>query len=904
MKVERLFSSVYFSADSVKTELRETVIRTPSGTEVARESFSVPPMFSQLAGDIAATKYARKNVPSLMAGRETSFTELVSRIVTKITDYGRLWGYFSDDESVTNFHSELSYLLMNQHGAFNSPVWFNCGLDLYGISGTGGSWRWSENSSIQVEDAYTYPQSSACFILSREDTLEDIFNGVKDESHLFKYGSGAGSNFSKIRSKYEKLSGGGKSSGLLSFLKVFDSGAGATKSGGTTRRAAKMVVLDMDHPEVPDFINWKAREEQKAKILLANGIGLDDQGNPDFNGEAYQTVSGQNANNSVRITDAFMRTVDLNGLWSTTFRTTREVHKTYSAADLWKSLCQAAWECGDPGIQYHDTINKWHTCSNTGPINASNPCSEFVFLDDTACNLASLNLTKFISENGSFEIEKFCQAVRIFILAQEILVDMSSYPTKKIAENSHKFRPLGLGYANLGTLFLRWGIAYGSDEARMLAGAVTALMTGCAYQVSSEIAEDMGSFNGYRENVEPFSEVMQLHADFLDRLMSPSLVPSGVSSVLLGNFSNITAYAYVAWRKVLGATKFRNSQVTLLAPTGTIGLLMDCDTTGVEPVYSHKVFKNLAGGGQVTLVNESLEVGLKALGLNVDELVDYYQRNGTFVGSSMPVSTLPVFDTASVDKAGRTIHWSDHLKMMSAVQPFLSGAISKTVNMPFTATVEDISDAYRMGHDLGLKAVAIYRDGCKAVQPLQTEASKSKVVEKSALATRRKLPAEAKGSIFHLTIGGHKVFVTVGEYEDGTPGEVFIENSKEGSAQKTLYDTIAVLLSYCLQYGVPLEKIVRKLSFVQCDPRGPVQGHPRIKVSTSIVDLVMRVLGVKYLGMDELAHVEAEESFQEAPSVEVDVKSDAPFCTNCGHITVRNGTCYRCLNCGNSMGCS
>ncbi|HYO95959.1 MAG TPA: vitamin B12-dependent ribonucleotide reductase [Polyangiaceae bacterium] len=1045
LNVERRYTDPNVDAfDSLVWESRQSVITNPDGSVVFKmEGAEVPAKWSQLATDIVVSKYFRKaGLHGDKAKGETSVRQVVQRIAHSIRMSGeQLGGYFASKKDADTFEAELSWMMANQYGAFNSPVWFNCGLfDAYGITGSGGNWGWSEEQSaiLETENAYRQPQCSACFIQSVDDDLMGIYELVKSEARLFKYGSGTGSNFSKIRGKQEKLSGGGTSSGLMSFLEVFDRAAGATKSGGTTRRAAKMVCLDVDHPEIADFVTWKQREEKKAKALIAAGY------DSDFNGDAYRTVSGQNSNNSVRVTDEFMRAALSDGKWQTRARTTGHVVDTYEAAGLWNKIAEAAWACADPGVQYDSTINRWHTCPNSGRINASNPCSEYMFLDDTACNLSSLNLTKFLNQDGSFDIDGYRHAVGIFFLAQEILVDYSSYPTKNIAQNSHDYRPLGLGYANLGTVLMLLGIPYDSDQGRAIAGALTAILCGHAYRTSARIASSKGPFSGFFKNREPMLRVMRMHQDAayaIHRDACPDILWRAAcedwdEAVKLGE-----AFGY------------RNAQATVLAPTGTIGLLMDCDTTGIEPDFALVKFKKLAGGGYFKIVNQSVPEALRRLGyseVQIQEIVAFVSGTNTLLGAPhvsraslkargllddelgkienaipgvfdlqlafapwvvgkeayerlgvtpekmaqpgfnllkylgfseseiqeandviigrMTIEGAPylraeheaVFDCAN--RCGRTgqryLAPMSHVKMMAAAQPFLSGAISKTVNLPNDASVDEVRQIYEDGWKLGLKAVALYRDGCKASQPLSTSSkdrnevipeTEARLAQVSAVldhATRPeglrvRLPKKRRGFTQEAHVGGHKVFLRTGEYEDGALGEIFIDMHKEGAAFRSLMNCFAMSVSIGLQYGVPLETFVEQFTFTRFEPHGVVQGHPNIKFATSIVDYIFRVIGVEYLKRYDFAQVKPAEELASiedptAPkliAVEVtpapaalpqvgqsstagyeahgaldaqleEMMGDAPVCDGCGHITVRNGACYKCLNCGNSMGCS
>lgn len=675
-----------------------------------------PEGWSQLAIDIAASKYFRKlGVPGTK--HEKSVRQLVNRVVNAIIASAlRQGGYFANKKDADVFAKELKFILLSQRGAFNSPVWFNAGLwEAYKITSPSEHFAWDDKKKkIQAtQNAYERPQCSACFIQSVDDSIEGIFDLAKTEAKLFKYGSGTGSNFSKIRSKYEMTGAGGMSSGLLSFLDVLDKGAGAIKSGGTTRRAAKMVVVDIDHPEVLDFIDWKMREEKKAHMLIAAGLSSE------FEGEAYKTVSGQNANNSVRVSDAFMRAVENEKPWKLKARVTGKTLRELPSSEVWKKITHAAWMCADPGVQFHGTINKWHTCPNTDDINSSNPCSEYMFLDDSACNLASINLVKFLNEDGSFDFEAFIHTARTLFIAQEILVDYSSYPTEKIAQNSHDYRPLGLGFANLGSLLMRKGIPYDSDDGRAWAGAITSLMSGVAYLTSSEAARAKGPFAGFKKNRAAMLKVMKMHESALKNI-SWSLLPEGLEKA-----------AKNLWKGVIyNGIKhgYRNAQATVIAPTGTIGLLMDCDTTGIEPDFSLIKFKKLAGGGEIQIVNQSVETALKVLEYTPEEIASimkHVEEHNTVVGSdAIHSEDIPVFDCATGAPGQRVLSPESHLRMMAAVQPFVSGAISKTVNLPNSATEEDISKIYFMAWKLGIKAVAIYRDGSKQSQPLNMHKAK------------------------------------------------------------------------------------------------------------------------------------------------------------------------------------
>lgn len=684
------------------------------------KNVEAPEGWSQLAIDIAASKYFRKvGVPGTKS--ENSVRQMVDRVVKAITASGlKQGGYFASRKDAETFGKELKYILLSQRGAFNSPVWFNAGLwEAYGVNSPSEHFAWDEKKQVikTTSNAYERPQCSACFIQSVDDSIEGIFELAKTEAKLFKYGSGTGSNFSTIRSKYEDTSAGGKSSGLISFLEVLDKGAGAIKSGGTTRRAAKMVVVDIDHPEVLDFIDWKMREEQKAHMLIAAGLSAD------FEGEAYRTVSGQNANNSVRVTDAFMRAVQDEKPWKLKARLTGKSLRELPAREVWGRITRAAWMCADPGIQFHNTINKWHTCPKSDIIRSSNPCSEYMFLDDSACNLASINLAKFLEDSGDFDFEAFIHTARTLFVAQEILVDYSSYPTKKIAQNSHDYRPLGLGFANLGSLLMRKGVAYDSDEGRAWAGALTALMSGVAYLTSSEMSRAKGPFNGYRKNRAAMLGVMKMHERAVGKI-AWDLLPAGLDKA-----------AKNLWKGVLyNGVKhgYRNAQATVIAPTGTIGLLMDCDTTGIEPDFSLIKFKKLVGGGEIQIVNQSVEKALQSLGYTDEEIpliLRHIEDNNSVVGApGIHAEDVSVFDCATAAPGQRVLSPESHVRMMAAVQPFISGAISKTVNLPGTATEDDISRIYFLAWKLGVKAVAVYRDGSKQSQPLNMK-EKAKPVD-------------------------------------------------------------------------------------------------------------------------------------------------------------------------------
>ncbi len=786
-------------------------------------------------------------------------------------------------------------MLIHQIGAFNSPVWFNVGLpETRGY----GFFFDSETETVQPMDSgdFDHPQCSACFINSVEDRMESILDLAKTEGMLFKYGSGSGTNLSVLREENAYLSSGGRASGPLSFMKGFDAFAGVIKSGGKTRRAAKMVLLDVDHPDIEAFIWCKSKEEKKAHALIEAGYDAS------LDGEAYSSVFFQNANNSVRVSDEFMQAVVSDGEWSTRSRATEKVAKTYRARDLMRQIAEATHGCGDPGLQFDDTIHRWHTCKASGRIHASNPCSEYVFLDDSACNLASLNLMKFVGEDGSFDTEAYRAAIATFILSQEILVDHSSYPTQKIAQNSHDFRPLGLGYANLGALLMALGIAYDSDKGRAYAGCLTAILGGQAYATSAEIARQLGAFPRYAENQICFLEVIGRHRRAAAISLDSTLIP-----LALYEAAN---HCWEEAQQIAQQNGFRNAQVTVLAPCGTIGFMMDCDTTGVEPELGLIKTKSLVGGGTLTLTNGIVPQALHSLGYDsteADAIVEHIRQAGSAEGGpGLRASHIDVFDTA-FPAAGysRSIAPQGHVRMMAAVQPFLSGAISKTVNMPSTARVEDIVDTYVESWKLGLKAVAIYRDGSKWAQPLNSGKTTSSV-SLVAPAVRRKLPDERNSITHKFSVAGHEGYITVGLYPDGTPGEVFISMNKAGSTISGLMDTIAVSVSTGLQYGVPLQFYVDKFSHVRFEPSG-FTGNQQVPYAKSIVDYIFRWLGSRFLGESQPITIAEHSALlpteQEAQqSLSFRPVSDAPLCADCGGLMTRKGTCFYCNQCGSSSG--
>jgi ribonucleoside-diphosphate reductase alpha chain len=1092
---ERQFTSDTINVfEMFEYDYRTSVIRNPSG-EVVFEmtNVEVPKQWSQIATDILAQKYFRKaGVPQTdgTLGRETSAKQVAHRMANCWRVWGERYGYFATTEDAQVFYEELVYCILNQACVPNSPQWFNTGLhESYGIKGKPQGHYYVDQNDGQLKkstSAYERPQPHACFILSVDDDLVNE-GGIMDlwvrEARIFKYGSGVGTNFSNLRGEGEKLSGGGTSSGLMSFLKIGDRAAGAIKSGGTTRRAAKMVCLDLDHPEIETFIDWKVEEEKKVAALIAAGYSSD------YEGEAYRTVSGQNSNNSVRIPNEFFEKLAKGEDWELTGRMDGKVMKKVSAKALWDKISYAAWRCADPGTQYDTTINEWHTCPKGGRIRASNPCSEYMFLDNTACNLASANLRKFFNESdNSFDVKGFEYTVRLWTTVLEISVLMAQFPSKEVAQLSYDYRTLGLGYANLGSMLMVSGIPYDSDEARGIAGAITAIMTGISYKTSAEIAGILGAFPRYEENREDMMRVMRNHRaaayDAEQAYVGLSIKPQGIKAKDCPDY--LLNAACKAWDDAVEYGEkygYRNAQTTVIAPTGTIGLVMDCDTTGVEPDFALVKFKKLSGGGYFKIINQSVpqalanlkyteaeqdavikyavgaasfagapfinhqtlsekgfiadeikklddavmsafEIGfvfnvytlgeeclqrlgfkpeqyfnfdwslLKALGFTgaeIDAANDYVCGTMTIEGAPhLKEEHYPVFDCANKcgKKGERYIHPHGHIRMMAATQPFISGAISKTINLPNEAIISEIADCYHLSWELGLKACALYRDGSKLSQPLSNK-SDSKADEDasetstdsqfidvgkltvdelldelqkrmqaspdtklkrqlSRIVERKSLPTKRRGFTQKARINGQTIFLRTGEYSDNTLGEIFIDLAKEGSTLRSLMNCFAIAVSVGLQYGVPLEEFVEKFVFTKFEPAGMVD-HPNIKSTTSIVDFVFRCLAYEYLDRTDLVHVldrpevmntgtedwdePAAESKPELSDVRViassavpapkaqkapvavksenstqefmkSMQSDAPACNTCGHITVRSGTCYKCLNCGNSMGCS
>ena len=887
--------------DEIEWELRSAVIGSERGEIVFEQrDVEIPKAWSQQATNIVVSKYFRGQLGT--PEREYSIKQLIGRVVDAITQWASDKKYFASEDDLQAFSGDLKYLLVHQRAAFNSPVWFNCGFE-------------------------KAPQCSACFINSVQDTMDSILTLAKTEGMLFKFGSGTGSNLSTIRSSREVLAGGGTASGPVSFMKGYDAFAGVIKSGGKTRRAAKMVILNVDHPDIEEFINCKVEEERKAWALIDAGY------DGSFTGSAYASVFFQNSNNSVRVSDEFMRAVLDDREWQTHAVRDGRVMDTCQARDLMYQIADATYVCGDPGMQFDTTINDWHTCPNTAPINASNPCSEYMFLDDSACNLASLNLMRFTDEAGDFDPTSFTAAVRTLITAQEIIVDHASYPTKAIDRNSRDYRPLGLGYANLGALLMSRGLPYDSEAGRDYAAAITALMTGEAYAQSARIARDHGGpFAGYETNEEPFLRVMRKHRTALKDLkdVDRTNVPR-----------DLYAAAKQAWNDAVDLGEehgYRNAQATVLAPTGTIGFMMDCDTTGVEPDIALVKYKKLVGGGMMEIVNQTVPAALGRLGYEpsqVGEIVGYIDEHETIEGAPhLKDKDLPVFDCAFKPTQGeRSIHYMGHIRMIGATQPFVSGAISKTVNVPKEATVDEIQQAYIDSWRLGAKAVSIYRDGSKRTQPLNTSrAAKAGLVAAVeglvAQPVRRRLPDERQAITHKFDIAGHEGYITIGLFEDGSPGEIFLVMAKEGSTISGFADAFAQAVSYALQYGVPLQVLVDKFSHVRFEPSG-VTKNPKVRIAKSIVDYIFRWMATKFLSREAQFEagvnqpVSLEEPSAEEPKLPLDQtggngsggatsasfaaiqnQEDAPPCSTCGEIMVRSGSCYKCNNCGTTSGCA
>ena len=912
--------------DAVEWELRDALIGDPEKPAFEQRDVEFPRTWSQNATNIVAQKYFRGQLDSPQ--RERSVKEMIGRVAGTIAQWGREGGYFATDADADAFEDELTHILLHQKAAFNSPVWFNVGFE-------------------------EKPQCSACFILSVEDDMNSILAWNTKEGNIFRGGSGSGINLSNIRSSKEPLSKGGLASGPVSFMRGADAWAGTIKSGGKTRRAAKMVVLDVDHPDIQSFIWCKANEEEKAAALRDAGFDMR------LDSEHFASIQYQNANNSVRVTDEFMQAVEAGDDWDLTARTTGEALETLDARQLMRQISDAAWRCADPGVQYDSVINRWHTCPESGRINASNPCSEYMHVDDSACNLASLNLMKFRNADGTFDVDDFSHAVDVVFLAQEIVVGPSSYPTEEIGANARAFRQIGLGYANLGALLMSDGLAYDSDHGRSVAAAITALMTGRAYRQSAEIAAAMGPYDEYERNREPHNNVMRMHRDAAYEI-DGDFVEDGLLDAARRTWDEAVAFG--------DRDGYRNAQATVLAPTGTISFLMDCDTTGIEPDFSLVKYKELVGGGQMTIVNQTIPMALGTLGYadqDVDRIEAYVSENGTIIGApELSDEHLEVFDVAVGERA---ISHSGHIKMMAAVQPFISGAISKTVNLPQSASVEDIADAYTQGWKLGLKALAIYRDGSKTAQALRTDASKDQgesTEAEAAAATevaprepvRHRMPQERQSITHKFSIGAHEGYITAGKYEDGTLGEIFLTDiGKEGSTIRGMMNAFATAISIGLQYGVPLEVFVQKFSYVRFEPEG-ITRNPEIPFAKSMPDYIMRWLASRFLEDPELledlgiltaevrARREAQQSLfageaesgggnghsegnggnggtapaassQPVPAAKAMTDTPpvvpaklaggdlGPACDQCGGMMQRTGSCYTCSSCGNNTGC-
>jgi ribonucleoside-diphosphate reductase alpha chain len=867
--------------DMVEWTSRSAIIRNEKGDVIFEQTgIEAPVSWSDMAVNVVASRYFR-GAPG-RPERESGVKSLLLRVVNTLTSWGEEQGYFASNRDQEAFHDELLYLLLNQKASFNSPVWFNVGAE-------------------------PHPQCSACFILDVDDNMESILAWYAQEGMIFKGGSGAGINVSKLRSCKEPLSGGGTASGPLSFMRAADASAGVIKSGGKTRRAAKMVILNIDHPDILDFVRSKSREERKARALIREGY------DPSFEGEAYASVAFQNANHSVRVPDAFMEAEKNNEKWQTRFVVSGDVADTRNARDLLREISEAAHACGDPGLQFDTAINNMHTCPDTAPIRASNPCSEYMHLDNSACNLSSLRITAFLDKDG-FALDAFCHAVDVMITAQDIIVDKAAYPTETITRNSSDYRSLGLGYADLGSLLMSLGLPYDSEEGRALAGVITAILTGEAYSQSARIAAARGPFRGFEKNREAMLRVIRTHQRNLDRI-NASMAPE-----------ELVARARETWKTALESGEahgYANAQVTVLAPTGTVAFMMDCDTTGVEPEIALIKYKKLSGGGRLKIVNRTVARALEKLGYSTEvipNLLEKIEETGTIEGiEEVAPEHLPVFDCAFRPLLGkRFISPKGHLRMMSAIQPFISGAISKTVNLPADTTVEQIEDIFRMAWRLGLKSIAVYRDGCKGMQPVGLSGTEAG----TSLPVRRRLPIDCKSVRHKFNIAGQRGYIHTGFYDDGKVGEIFIRMAKEGSTISGLMDTIATLTSISLQYGVPLEALVYKFSHMRFEPSG-FTGNPQIPIAKSLIDYIFRYLGFNFLRKEEQqaagllstdeAAAKVESAAERSGSILVEpaildqvfnAQSDAPACRDCGAIMVRNGSCYTCLNCGSTTGCS
>ena len=976
LHIERVFSEEGQSPfDALAWDRRDAAIKNQQGDAVfEQKDVAFPESWSPLAANVVASKYFYGDVEQsgtdpAKGGREHSLRQLIHRVTRTIADWGAEQHYFATDEDGERFYDELTWLCLHQYGAFNSPVWFNVGLhQQYGVRDSGGKkifgWDESKGKAVSV-DPYRRPQASACFIISVNDSIDDIWQLMGESARLFKFGSGVGADWSRLRSSREKLSGGGQPSGPVSFMRVQDATGGTIKSGGKTRRAAIMQTLKSWHPDILEFVTAKQEEERKAWALIEEGY------DGSFNGPAYGSVAFQNVNQSVRVDDALMHSVQSGSPYKLRGVLDGEAVETIAGKDVLRKISEGTHVCGDPGVQYEDTIQRWHTCKDSGPINSSNPCSEYMFLDDSACNLASLNLRKFQREDGSFDVERYRAATRIFITAQEILVDNAGYPSRPIAENSHAYRPLGLGFANLGALLMAMGLPYDSDEGRAVAGALMAIEHGEAYARSAEIAanEKIGPFAGFAENRSSMLDVMRMHAAAVDT------IHTSCPGYLLEAARETWTYCIAAGEQF----GYRNAQATVLAPTGTIGFMMDCDTTGVEPDIALVKYKLLAGqgDGMMKIVNRSVPEALAHLGYpspEIDAIIRYVDENDTIEGApALREEHLPVFDCAFKPfKGERSIHHMGHIHMMAAVQPFISGAISKTVNMPESATVEEIADAYMRGWELELKALAIYRENSKRSQPLSTSkggntrkrqewdeessgdgvaAPEPEITEKIVYQPiRKRLPDERPSMTHKFSIAGHEGYLHIGLYPDSRmPGEIFITMAKEGSTISGLMDAFATSISIALQYGVPLADLCKKFSHMRFEPNGFTQ-NKEIPITKSIMDYIFRYLSLKFMRVPKEEETDSDHSGEEqstsgyvtrpqaqmqtqlsAPPEPVDAlvgstveafmeamegsragksnvatfrnQEDSPACPNCGSITVRSGACYSCLNCGSTSGC-
>jgi ribonucleoside-diphosphate reductase alpha chain len=888
-------------------------ITDDDGSLIFEKNLRVPETWSHTATAIYGNKYARET--------ETNVSDTVKRMISCWKKYALELGYFTT-ETIDTFTNEIHAILINQIASPNSPQWFNTGIfETYHKNGNTNETYYYFNPTTNTVNSTKHnlekSQPHACFILPIEDNLfnsNGIFEHIRKEAHIFKKGSGSGSNYSNIRGLNEPLSSGGTSSGLLSFLKLFDTAADAIKSGGISRRAAKMIVLDDNHPDLIEFIEWKSKEEKKAQALINAGYSSN------YEGEAYKTISGQNANNSIRISHEFMIALNNNTSWALQYKTSNKIKETLPASQIWNSIIKSSWECAEPGIQFSRTINDWHTCLNDGEIVASNPCSEYFFLDNTACNLASINLLKFYNPTtNEFDINAFKHTVRLITILLDISIDIAQFPTPELAEKTYKYRTLGLGYTNLGALLMCMGIAYDSDLGRNTAAAITSLMTATAYDTSVDLAKELGTFKYYNQNSKQLLKVLTNHknatfdvskSDYIDL----TIIPQGIkplSELIIA----INTEAKNCWTHLIEKVKLygvRNAQVTAIAPTGTISMLMDCDTTGIEPDFSLIKFKKLSGGGLIQIVNQNVATALHNLKYTKDEIIsilEHIEKTHTIENSILKPEHLPIFDCANKNgpNGKRYINYTGHIKMLASVQPFVSGGISKTINFPSDATIEDVNNCYIESYYLGIKSLSIYRDQCKQSQPLNT--NPDTIVNPTntndlILPYVKKLPIKRKGFTYKLTIQGQTLFLKTGEYEDGSLGEIFIDMHKEGATLRSLLNCFAISISIGLQHGVPLQEFVDKFSFTRFEPAG-ITNNPTIKTATSILDAIFRLLASEYLNDTTIVHNQPEIPLnQTKQDYSLGQQGDSPLCPSCGFITVRSGTCYYCLNCGLSLGCS